>query len=249
MLNDNEIAEFEVLSLLTDVKNPMGSVTLSLLLKERKLNISSATVGRMLVKFDHEVLTTRYGFKGRVLTDAGLKRLEELKNKRHMAELTSKFCESIDAESKDNLIEVLIARRGIEQESVRLATIHATKEDIQTLENLYNLQIKDTAKGLSSADTDVLFHQAIAKASRNKVLLAAYNFIWQNGQFSPVMEYIRIAAGGTIATDHEKILNALLERDANKAARCMARHIDSLISDVDKYWNLSYKEVIDRANG
>ena len=249
MLNNNERAEFELFSLLTDVQNPMGSVTLSLLLKEKNLNISSATVGRMLVRFDHEGLTVRHGFRGRVLTDAGLKRFKELKNKQHFEELTSKFYESIDAESKDNLIEVLVARRGIEQESVRLAAARATKEDLQNLKKLYSHQNKDASKGIVSPEFDVLFHQAIARASKNKVLLAAYDFIWQNGRFSPVMEYIRISVGGTIATDHGKILNALLERDADKAVKCMAGHIDSLISDVQKYWNLSHKNASDKEKG
>ena len=249
MLNDNEKAEFEVFSLLTDVQNPMGSVTLSLLLKEKNLNISSATVGRMLVMFDHQGLTIRKGFRGRVLTDAGMKRFKELKGKQQLAELTSKFYESIDAESMDNLIEVLIARRGIEQESVRLAAVRATKEDLQNLKKLYSQQNKDAVNGIVSPEIDVQFHQALGKASKNKVLAAAYDFIWQNGRFSPVMEYIRISVGGTIASDHGKILNALIERNADKAVKCMAGHIDSLISDVQKYWSLSHRNTIDRTAG
>ena len=242
MLNDEEKTEFELLSLFTEALEPMGSHTLSLLLEQKQLNVSSATIGRMLVRLDHQGLTTRSGYRGRVLTDAGLKRFKELKNKQHLADLTSRFYESIDAESMDNLIEVLIARRGIEQESVRLAALHATKEDLQNLKKLYKIQYKDAVKGHVAADTDVLFHQALCKASKNKVLAAAYDFIWQNGRFSPVMEYIRIAVGGTIASDHGKILNALLERNANKAVKCMAGHIDSLIRDVKKYWSLSQKK-------
>ena len=241
MLNDNERVEFELFNLLTNVQDPMGSVTLNLLLKEKNLDVSSATIGRMLVKFDHQGLTTRHGFRGRVLTEAGLKRLKELKDKQKLVELTSKFYESIDAESKDNLIEVLIARRGIEQESVRLAAIHGTREDFHNLKKLYSRQNMDAANGIDSPEIDVLFHQAIGKASKNKVLSAAYDFIWQNGRFSPVMEFIRIAVGGTISVDHGKILNALLERNAEKAVKCMANHIDSLIRDVEKYWNLSQK--------
>ena len=239
MLNDIERTEFDILSLLADINEPMGSVTLSLKLKEKKLNMSSATVGRILVRLDHEGLTSRNGFRGRLLTDAGQNRFKELKNKQQLAELTTKFYESIDAESKDDLIDVLIARRGIEQESARQAAIRATKEDLQKLQKLYNMQEKDPSNSLGVSDTDTLFHQAIGRASKNKVLLAAYDFIWQNGRYSPVMAYIRISIGSAIATDHGKILNAMLERDANKAARCMASHIDSLISDVQKYWNLS----------
>ena len=237
MLTYLERTEYELLNLLIGVEKPVGSVALNLLLKEKKMNLSSATIGRILARFDYQGLTVKNGFRGRLLTDEGQKRFEDLKSKQRLAELTSKFYESIDAESKDNLIDVLIARRGIEQEAARLAVLNATKEDLQNLEKLYKLQSEDITNGLVSADIDVLFHQGIGKASKNKVLAAAYDFIWQNGRFSPVMEYIRRAVGGVIAADHGKILNALLARDADKAAKCMINHINSLINDVKKYGN------------
>ena len=241
MLNDNERAEFEVFSLLTDKQNPMGSVSISLLLKEKNLNLSSATIGRMLARFDHGGLTTRHGFRGRVLTEMGFKRFRELKSREQLGELASKFYESIDAESMENLIEVLIARRGIEQESVRLAALNASNEDVQSIKNWYIQQSKDASSGIGSPESDVFFHQSICRASRNKVLSAAYDFIWQHGRFSPVMEYIRMAVGSTIAADHKSILDAIVEHDADKAEKCMTNHIDSLINDVKKYWSSSQK--------
>lgn len=237
MLTAKEMAEYECLNLLTNAQDPIGAVTLSLLLKKKELDVSGATVGRMLSEFDHEGLTTKHGFQGRILTGTGLKRLAELKSKRRLAEVSARFYNSVDAESKDNLIDVLVARRGIERETARLAATLATEADLETLRKVYNTQIKDATDGIVSADSDVLFHQALAKASKNKVLAAAYDFTWQNGRFSPVMEYIRSAVGGIIAVDHGKILDALLKRDPDEADKCMAAHIDSLINDVQKYWD------------
>ena len=236
MLTDKETAEFELLNLLTIGSAPMGAVSSSLLLREKGLNISVASVGRMLSSFDYQGLTSKQGFQGRILTDNGLKRLSELSSKLHLAEISSRFFESVDAESKSNLIDVLIARRGIERETARLAAINATEDDFALLCKVYEKQNMDTANGKDTADSDVLFHQTVAVSSKNKVLSAAYDFIWQNGKFSPVMEYIRLAVGGVIAVDHGKILDALIKRDPDEADRCMAAHIDSLLSNVQKYW-------------
>ena len=235
MLSEKETAEYELLNLLNDAQNPIGAVTLNLLLKEKGLIISSATVGRMLSGFDHEGLTSKQGFQGRLLSGTGKKRLAELKGKQHLAEVSNRFYESVDAETKDTLIDVLIARRGIERETARLAAIKATNGELDMLRKVINKQIRDTADGKLTADSDVLFHQTLAKASKNKVLAAAYDFIWQNGRFSPVMEYLRSSVGGVMAVDHGKILRALERRDPDEAGKCMVAHIDSLIKDVRKY--------------
>jgi len=241
MLTDKEVVEYECLNLLENARNPIGAVTLSLLLKKKELDISGATVGRMLSEFDYDGFTAKHGFQGRILTNAGVERLAELKGKRRLAEVSSRLYKSVDAESKDNLIDVLIARRGIERETARLAAIRATDADLAALRKVYETQIRNTADGIISADSDVLFHQTLAKAGKNKVLAAAYDFTWQNGRFSPVMEYIRVTVGGTLAVEHGKILDSLFRRDPEEADKCMAAHIDNLINDVQKYWDLARK--------
>jgi len=244
VLTEKEMLEYELINLLTDEEKPKGSVILSLLLRENGFNVSGATVGRMLSEFDHNGLTTKHGFRGRLLTGKGLDRFSELKSKQHMNEVSSKFYNTVDADNKHNLINVLIARRGIERESARLAAINATPKDIANISKAYRLQSKDAADGVISADNDVLFHLSIAKASKNTVLAAAYDYIWQHGRFSPVMEYIRSSVGSVIAADHKKILDAIIEKDPEEAERCMAEHIDNLISDVNKYWIMAQEKKI-----
>ena len=236
MLTDKEMLEYELLNQLADEARPKGAVTLSLLLKGKGIEVSGATVGRMLSRFDYQGFTARHRFQGRVLTDEGSKWLSAQKIRMHLEEVSSKLYSSIDAESKENLINVLIARRGIERESARLAALNATQEDISNLSEVYSLQAKDALEGISSAEKDVIFHQSIARASKNNVLAAAYDFIWQNGRFSPVMEYIRSSVGGVISVEHKKILKALIERNPDEAEKCMVEHIDNLINDVNEYW-------------
>lgn len=237
MLTQREEYERNVLRILSESTEPVGSVSMSLTLAERNVDISSATVGRLLSELDRRCLTAKQGYRGRTLTMAGKQRLSELELMREIAEASSKFHKSIDVDSKKDLIDILTARRGIEREIARLAAINATEEDIQAITDAYSLQSVDVAHGRVSPENDVAFHRAIAKASQNSVLAAAYDFIWQNGKFSPVMEYVRTYVGGTISADHRKILEAIVSRDSENAERAMVRHIESMIGDVNKYWS------------
>lgn len=242
MLTQREEYERNVLRILAESTEPVGSVSLSLTLAERNVDISSATVGRLLSELDRRRLTAKQGYRGRTLTAAGRDRLTELELMRELAEASSKFHKSIDVDNKNDLINVLTARRGIEREIARLAAIHATDEDIQAITDAYNIQSVDVARGRVSPENDVAFHRAIGRASKNSVLAAAYDFIWQNGKFSPVMEYIRTYVGGTISSDHRKILEAIIARDSEGAEQAMVRHIESMIGDVNRYWSLASEQ-------
>ena len=240
MLTDREKVEYTLLNLLTESEIPMGSVTLSLLLKERNLDVSGATVGRMLSEFDYKGLTSKRGFKGRILTETGQKLLSELEDRQQIAEYSTKLYESIDAKSKDNLLNVLIARRGIERETARLAATRATAEDMAELHGICRSQ-HESLESSVSAEKDVQFHQCVARASKNMVLATAYDFIWQNKKLSPVMEFIRLNVGGRVVVDHDRIVQALVARDPDDAEVSMMQHIDSLIDDVNKYWHRVHK--------
>lgn len=242
MLTPKERLELDLLGVMASQDVPIGSGTLTLLLKERQCETSAATIGRMLSEMDHTGITLKLGYKGRLLTKQGEKRLTELRNRDDLAKYSSRFYETVDAESKSNLLNILTARRGIEREAARLAAINATEEDIEHIRDIFRRQNEYVERGEISADQDVVFHQAVARASKNDVLAAAYDFIWQNGKFSPVMEYIRISVGGKMAVDHNRILEAIILRDAVSAEQLMVKHIDGLIDDANKYWSLAQRK-------
>lgn len=235
MLTEKERQEYELLRILKEIDQPIGSTALSLALKGREIEVSAATVGRMLSDFDHKGLTLRQGYRGRMLTEDGETRLSDLQRRQDLQEFSSAFYDSVDAKGKDDLVDVLTARRGIEREIARLAALNATEEDIESIREAFHQQAENAASGRVSSETDVLFHRAIAAASKNKVLAAAYDFIWQNGRFSPIMEYVRTSVGGTIAIDHGKIAASIAARDPEEAEKNMMAHIDSLINDVIAY--------------
>jgi len=229
--------EYEALDIMAQRQEPIGSSTLTILLRKTGLNVSAATIGRMLSDFDYKGMTVKQGYRGRLITESGISRLAGLREEFKMQDLSAKFYKALDAQTKDNLIDILIARRGIEREIARLAAIKSTQDDITHIKKTFDMQSEKAASGILIFENDLMFHRAIASASKNKVLAAAYDFIWQNGKFSPTMEYIRKHVRGKLVIDHGNILSAIVERNPNEAERAMVAHIEGLIDDVGNYWS------------
>lgn len=241
MLSSREEQEYTLLGMLAKSDEPVGSVLLSLQMDESECAVSSATIGRLLSDFDRKGYTLKHGYRGRTLTATGRTRLTELANSRSLSEFSSRFHQTLDVGSKKSLLDVLTARRGIEREMARLAALNATQSDIRLIYKTFELQ--NPNDGRMSGDYDVAFHQAIARASKNQVLAAAFDLIWQNGKFTPVMEYIRTYVGGVLTVDHTTILTAIENHEPELAELRMVHHIDSLISDVTRYWSSAERKM------
>jgi len=227
---------YEALRILGDRKEPLGSGVLAQLLDAGGVEVSEATVGRLLSDMDRQGLTAKVGFQGRVITDRGRQELDRIERSRHRITYGSRFLDTLEPQRKDDLIDILVARRAIERELARLAAIHATDAEIGLMEAIIREQEEFSARNIMTAEHDVKFHRLIALAARNKVLAAAMDLIRQDGQLSPTLEHIRTHVGGKLAIGHSRILRAIRERDPAAAERAMIEHIESLIADVQKYW-------------
>ncbi|MFZ5642450.1 MAG: FCD domain-containing protein [Bacillota bacterium] len=231
-----ESMEYEILSVMEEKPDPVGSGLLSQLLVSRGLDVSEATVGRVLSGMDSRGLTSKVGFQGRVITDEGRRRLDQLKRVQHRMTYGKRFISTLESRKKEDLIDILVARRAIERELARLAAIHATDAEISLMVSILREQEEFTAMNQMTAEQDVRFHRLIAMAAKNKVLAAALDLIRHDGQLSPILEYIRTEVGGRLAVGHERILRAIMDRDPAGAEQAMIDHIESLIVDVQKYW-------------
>ncbi|GBF34777.1 transcriptional regulator [Desulfocucumis palustris] len=234
---EREKQEFEILSILEEAGEPLGSGQLSQLLNERGLEVSEATVGRILSEMDRKQLTIKLGFQGRVISAGGRDKLQEFRSARHRQKYGNRFIETLKTKKKEDLIDILVARRAIERELARLAALHATDMEISLLEAVLREQEQYTAQKQMTAEQDVRFHRLVAIAAKNRVLAAALDLIRHDGQLSPILEYIRTQVGGKLAVGHGKVLKAIKERDPDEAERAMMEHIESLIADVQKYWS------------
>jgi GntR family L-lactate dehydrogenase operon transcriptional regulator len=236
VITTREKYECEILAIFERHEQPIGSGALSMMLKEIEFPLSEASVGRLLGEMDRQGWTKKLGYQGRILTDAGKRRLQELRIRKKRLLYSTKLMNSLNVEDKENLIHVLEARRAIERELARLAALNAGGEEIEKIEKSYLAQARQMAQGKISAEQDLDFHRAIASAAKNKVLAAALDVIQQGGQVAPVLEHIRSRVGGNLVVEHKKILDAICSKDPVEAEKRMIEHIESVIADVEKYW-------------
>jgi GntR family L-lactate dehydrogenase operon transcriptional regulator len=184
----------------------------------------------MLRTLDLRGYTSREGFRGRFLTPLGLGRLDELRRERQRTSTSKELMNLLRASQRDDLIDILVARRAIERETARLAALNARQEDLRELAEVVGL-----APG-SDGGEDVRFHKLIARASGNRVLEAAVDLIRQDAQLSPVLVHIRQQVQSTLVSEHRRILRAIQSRDPVAAETAMVDHLENLIRDVRKYW-------------
>jgi len=231
-----ENLEYEILTVMEERPEPLGSGLLRQILASRELDVSEATVGRMLSEMDRKGLTVKQGFQGRVITDQGRQKLDQQKRFQHRMTYGTRFISTLESRKKEDLLDILIARRAIERELARLAAIHATRAEIDLMETVLREQEEYTSQNQMTAEHDVRFHKIIASAAKNRVLAAALDLIRHDGQLSPILEYIRTRVGSRLVVGHGRILKAIRERDPAGAEQAMIEHIESLINDVQRYW-------------
>jgi len=216
---------------------PIGAGKLSRMLSRNGVRVSEATAGRLLTVLEDKGYVSPSGRKGRVITPEGRAAVKDWldsqkRNKTHKA-----FVESLKVRRRQELIDVLVARRAIEAETAALAATNAACRDIQELWRIVEEHQALLDSGCSGVEKDVEFHQALASASKNKVLAAALNVIYHHPDVGRSLEYIRAKVGSRMVEEHRQILNKVAKRDPEAAKEAMVRHISNVIRDVNKYWS------------
>jgi GntR family L-lactate dehydrogenase operon transcriptional regulator len=238
MQHDKMRMLFLILKSIDNSEVPVGSGYVRNILQMQGINISEATVGRILRQLDIKGYTKKIGFKGRKLTPAGKKKLRELERENTINHYGKELLNVIKVTGKQELLDLLIARKAIESQLAKLAAMYITDEEISEMQNIVKRQQMHVKEGISIADDDVEFHKIISKAARNRVLDAAMDLIRQHGQLSPMLEFIRKEVKSTVLLDHKKIFEAIASRNPELAEKAMIDHIEKLERDVKRYWEI-----------
>lgn len=191
MLDEKQRLLFYILKTIYNSQVPVGSGYIRHSLKMQGFDISEATVGRILRQLDISCFTDKIGFKGRILTPLGKKKFQELEHENTINHYGNELLNVIRVTGKQELLDLLIARKAIEGQLAKLAANYITDEEIYEMKQIIKNQQRHVNEGISIAEDDVKFHKIIAKAARNRVLDAAMDLIRQHGQISPMLEYIR----------------------------------------------------------
>ncbi len=129
--------------------------------------------------------------------------------------------------------ELLEMRRMFEPAVARVAAARLTAEDLAELERLLDLQRRKLKTGRSAIAEDTAFHEVLARATRNRVVVSIMATL--NGLLEESRKHALRQAGrpGQSMRGHEAVVAALRRHDADGAASAMRAHIDQIAELVD----------------
>lgn len=240
ILDDIEIM---ILKIIEDSNKPIGTWAVENKLREENVDVSTATVGRILSRLESLEYLEKYKNEGRIITSEGrlaIKRAETIKIINFHQD---KLNEIISTEILENFVMIIQARKAIEKETTRLATRYVTQEELDKLAEIIDRQEKKSKNGESIADEDIEFHRTIAKASKNTILESLYNIVSTFKQQSKIFENLRRQINSPYNASHKKIYDAIKNNDEEAAERLMSEHMDNLMEDVLTYWHKYGNEV------
>jgi len=139
---------------------------------------------------------------------------------------------------KDVQIELFEMRRLIEPQLAYLAAERATPEEISRMEEILGKQQDELARGDTATELDKSFHQTLAEATKNNILIRI---------IEPLMDSISSSRDKYLQVEgrphksfmrHKELLMAIKAGDSELAAQVMREHIEdvenSLFSDKRK---------------
>jgi GntR family transcriptional regulator, transcriptional repressor for pyruvate dehydrogenase complex len=225
-----------ILQVLRSNVKPMGSWGLYYILRDRGYGVSAPTIGRRLRDLEQTNLVTKVTVEGRSITPSGERVLREGLDDHRIRTSAQKFLQMLKSKSRKDIIDQLMIRRIIEDESAGLAALNASRASIVNLEKIVQRQKQSIAKGAMGVKEDVGFHENLAKASGNRILVPIVHLLRSQKWMNYALVAIRARVGTRLVIDHEEIISAIKDHNAAAARMAMHRHITKVIQDVEQYW-------------
>lgn len=127
------------------------------------------------------------------------------------------------------LKEVLEVRCALEELAVELACMRIDEEGLEQLKKAHQEFVEAVKNGdtLEITNQDEAFHECIFEQSRNKRLLQMVNNLKEQ-MFRYRMEYVKEKSyHQELISEHEKMLEAIVDRDVTAAKAIMKHHIQN----------------------
>ena len=130
-----------------------------------------------------------------------------------------------------DLMEVMEYRRIIEIETSSLAAERATEGDIDELREIYARMQENQHDTAAFAEEDLNFHLAMAKASKNSLIIKVNQVV--KNILSKSMSDIVASLGTNMGLYyHKRLIDAVVRKDRELARRLMAEHIEGTIESL-----------------
>lgn len=159
--------------------------------------------------------------------------------------MLSEFFSLALAQEPDAVADVMEVRIAIERHAVRLACSRASEYDHARLTQAYQEIVETVDNLLAGWRADYAFHLALVAAARSPTLSSVYQAIAELLQAShrERREVLRGFDGinAFLVDHHGKLLNAVLERDEERADHLLVEHFD-IGADFRRRANLSVAE-------
>jgi len=130
---------------------------------------------------------------------------------------------------KDTILELLEVRKILETQAAVLAAERAEPEEIMEMRDALEEMNKDLQAGRLGDSSDHSFHYAIARGTRNKILIRLMNAIsdtmYQTLKASRTKLYEKEGVPEKLYKEHEAIFCAIETKDPDKARMLMLHHL------------------------
>ena len=140
-----------------------------------------------------------------------------------------------DMQAATNIIDLVEVREILECNAVRLAARRADSEDIERIQNACS-KMKEPMSGLKRfIEDDFDFHIALARASKNQLILEMMKHIVEKVH----KEYDKFRIKALFQPDQavltaEKIVNFVVRGEGEKAARSMQEHLNLVTTEIKR---------------
>ncbi|WP_409518874.1 GntR family transcriptional regulator [Paraburkholderia sp. LEh10] len=137
--------------------------------------------------------------------------------------------------SKREIVEMVQMWAALESMAARLATLHATDEEIAKLRHMFD-QFRDSTPAEHIAeysDANIAFHQAIVELSKSQIILDTIKNIFIHVRAIRRMTISQSDRASRSIVDHLRIIEALEKRDTELAERLVRDHSLGLAAFVE----------------
>jgi DNA-binding FadR family transcriptional regulator len=126
-------------------------------------------------------------------------------------------------------LEVMSARILVEAEVAALAAANAQKGDLKAIKSGLQQMKLEAARDEIPRQGDEAFHEAIAQACGNSVLLDTVQRYWM-ARYGPLFERLgdyfeHPASWQTAIAEHQEVMHAIEARDSSGARKAMQKHL------------------------
>ncbi|WP_027795007.1 GntR family transcriptional regulator [Paraburkholderia acidipaludis] len=139
--------------------------------------------------------------------------------------------------SKREIVEMIQMWAALESMAARLATLHASDEEIAKLRHMFdNFRDSTPAEHIAEySEANIAFHQAIVELSKSQVILDTIKNIFVHVRAIRRLTISQSDRASRSIVDHLRIIEALEKRDTELAEKLVRQHSLDLAAHVEKY--------------